>query len=70
MMRIVRKYLLLTGQQKKLFVEAYLTLGYYSIAILIRSFKSLVSELNQNETSIPAELPDNKKQLALLINAV
>ena len=67
MLRNVRKYFLLTGQQKKLFVEAYLTLGFYRIAILIRSFKSLVTELNQNEKSTRADFPDEKKQLALLI---
>ena len=67
MLRNVRKYFLLTGQQKKLFIEAYLTLGFYRIAILTRSFKSLVSELNQNGKPIRAENPDDKKQIALLI---
>jgi len=66
-MRNIRKYLLLTGQQQKLFVEAYLTLGFYRNAILTRSFKSLVSELHQNTKPIHAEFPDEKKQLALLI---
>ena len=58
---------MLSGQQQKLFVEAYLTLGFYRIAILTRSFKSLVSELNQNGKPIRAENPDDKKQIALLI---
>jgi len=58
---------LLTGQQKKLFVEACITLGYYRIAILTRSFKSLVTELNQNGKLIRTEFPDEKKQLALII---
>ena len=67
MLRNVRKFLLLTGQQQKLFVEAYLTLGFYRIAILTRSFKSLVSELHQNGKPIHAEFADEKKQLALFI---
>lgn len=67
MLMNVRKYFLLPGEQKKLFVEAYLTLGFYRIAILIRSFKTLVAELDQNDKSTPAEFPDEKKQLALLI---
>ena len=70
MLRNVRKYFLLTGQQKKLFIEAYLTLGFYRIAILTRSFKSLVSELNQNGKSTCAEFADEKKQLALFIGDV
>jgi hypothetical protein len=67
MLRNVRKYFLLTGQQQKLFFEAYLTLGFYRIAILTRSFKSLVSELHQNGKPIHAEFADEKKQLALII---
>lgn len=67
MLRNVRKYFLLTGQQKKLFVEAYLTLGFYRIAILTRSLKGLVTELNQNEKSTRTDIPYEKKQLALLI---
>ena len=58
---------MLTGQQKKLFVEAYLTLGFYRIAILTRKFKSLVTELHQNGKSTYAEISDEKRQLALLI---
>ena len=58
---------MLTGQQQKLFVEAYLTLGFYRNAILTRSFKSLVTELNQNGKLIRTEFPDEKKQLALII---
>ena len=62
-----RKFYLLNGQQKKLFIEAYFTLGFFRAAIMARSFKSLVSELNQNEDSAGIELTDEKKQLALLI---
>jgi len=67
MLKNVRKYFLLTGQQKKLFFEAYLTLGYYRIAILICTFKSLVSELDQNGNSTGVELFNEKKPFALLI---
>lgn len=71
MLRNVRKYFLLTGQQKKLFVEAYLMLGLYRIAIIIRSFKSLVTGLNYNEKSTHVDISDEKKQLSILIgNAV
>ena len=62
-----RKFFLLNGLQKKLFIEAYFTLGFYRAAILTRSFKSLVAGLNQNETSEEVELINEKKQLALLI---
>ena len=59
---------MLNGQQKKLFLEAYSTLGFYRATILTRSFKCLMTELNQNDSSEEGvELCSEKKQLARLI---
>ena len=67
MIRNSRKFFSLNRQQKKLFVEAYFTLGFYRAAIRARSFKRLVTELNQNEDSEEVVLTIGKKKLALLI---
>ncbi|MGC9350560.1 MAG: lasso peptide biosynthesis B2 protein [Sulfurovum sp.] len=61
----VKRFFALTGEEKKLFAEAYVTLGLMRAALLLFSFKRLIRSMEQRknaEKMIP--LSDQKQKSA------
>ena len=49
MLHKIKRFFALTGEEKKLFVEAYVTLGLMRAALLLFSFKRLTRSLEQQK---------------------
>jgi hypothetical protein len=58
MMHNIRKFLALDGNQMRLFIEAYATLGVVRIAILTLPFKRLAKSLDQQKHAVAPPLDD------------
>ena len=68
MLRKIRKFSKLSSEEKKLFLEAYVTLGIMRAAILTISFKRLTRSLEHspNKGEVAA-LNDNENSKAILV---
>ncbi|MDM5271359.1 lasso peptide biosynthesis B2 protein [Sulfurovum sp. zt1-1] len=64
----VKKFFALSGEEKKLFVEAYVTLGLMRAALLVFSFKHLTHSLeHQKNISDIKPLSDQNRQSAMAV---
>jgi len=68
MIRKIEKFLRLSAEEKRLFLEAYLALGEMRIAVLTCSFKRLTRDLEQHRQTLKLPPLDEKtKENALKI---
>jgi len=68
MLRKVKRFFALSGEEKQLFTEAYVTLGLMRAALLLFSFKRLTRSLEQRKNAdkiIP--LSDQQRQSAMAV---
>lgn len=66
MLHKVKNFFTLTGKEKKLFIEAYVTLGLMRAALLLFSFKRLTRSLKQQKKISEIQpLNDQEQQSAL-----
>lgn len=65
----LKKYLRLTAEERRLFWEAYWTLGIMRAAMLVRPFKTLIRDLHQSDR-VPKEetLSEKERKTAILIS--
>lgn len=73
MLKNLRKFFSLNAQQKYLFIEAYITLSIYKLALATRQFKSLVDECEQMEAAIEEKQLDESgcvksREIGVVIN--
>ena len=68
MLRKISKFFALNGEEKKLFIEAYVLLGMIRAAILTISFKCLTRSLEHSKERVSLEpLTDEQLQTAIMI---
>lgn len=71
MLKKIQRFVQLTNEEKKLFLEAYMMLGIMRAAILTISFKRLTRSLNhQKSKSTMLQLSDNEMETALLVGQI
>ncbi len=68
MLRKIQKFIKLTKEEKKLFLEAYIMLGIMRASILTISFKRLTRSLEHQKSKVEMiPLTDDEMQTALLV---
>ncbi len=61
MIQRFKKFIGLSGEEKRLFLEAYVTLGMMRTAILTVSFKRLTQKLEHSKSSINTDEPSDQQ---------
>jgi len=68
MIRKVKRFLALSSEEKKLFLEAYIMLAFMQISVLTISFKRITRSLNHSKNKIkPKKLTDEQLHFAKLV---